>query len=266
MSFRHDGLDERLRIGAELVALPGKPVTAEALAHMMLMAASCGVADFAAADQHAGQAEHIADRYDLPTVAAVISIYRATRTALNGDAVAAAELYRQAAAQLDRLGQAGTGLEILGRSSLLIMQDRTAEITSELDAVPRMPALFPELYALGLAAAGRAAEARAVANPLCPIRRDRRWLFLTGIRGLLAIALDDRERAESAYQALLPYAARPAGADTMLITLWPVAQILGDLARHLDLPGAEAHYRHALAIAMQAQAQPWQEAAMRHLD
>jgi DNA-binding SARP family transcriptional activator len=266
LSFRHDGLDERLRIGAELVALPGKPVTAEALAHMMLMAASCGVADFAAADQHAGQAEHIADRYDLPTVAAVISIYRATRTALNGDAVAAAELYRQAAAQLDRLGQAGTGLEILGRSSLLIMQDRTAEITSELDAVPRMPALFPELYALGLAAAGRAAEARAVANPLCPIRRDRRWLFLTGIRGLLAIALDDRERAESAYQALLPYAARPAGADTMLITLWPVAQILGDLARHLDLPGAEAHYRHALAIARQAQAQPWQEAAMRHLD
>jgi hypothetical protein len=126
--------------------------------------------------------------------------------------------------------------------------------------------VVPELYALGLAAAGRAAEARAVATPLRAIRRDRRWLFLTGIRGLLAIALDDRDRAESAYQALLPYAARPAGADTMLITLWPVALILGDLARHLDLPGAEAHYRHALAIAEQAQAQPWREAAMRRLD
>ena len=37
---------------------------------------------------------------------------------------------------------------------------------------------------------------------------------MTGVRGLLAVALDDRERAESAYQALLPYAARPAGADT----------------------------------------------------
>ena len=71
----------------------------------------------------------------------------------------------------------------------------TPEITSELDSDPRMPALFLDLYAPGLAAAGRAADARAVA----PIRRDRRWLFLTGIRGLLAIALDDRDRAESAY-------------------------------------------------------------------
>ena len=31
----------------------------------MLMAASSGAADFAAADRHADQAAHIADRYDL---------------------------------------------------------------------------------------------------------------------------------------------------------------------------------------------------------
>ncbi len=221
LSFWHDGLDERLRIGAELLTLPGKPVTTEALAHVMLMAASSGGADFAAADQHARQAARIADRYDLPTVAAAVSIYRATRAALDGDSAAAAELYQQAAAQYGRVGQHGAGLAILGRSSLLIMQDRTAEITSELDGDPRMPALFPELYALALSAAGRAADARAVATPLRPLRRDRLWLFLTGIRALLAIALDDRERAESAYQALLPFAARPAGADTMLITSGP---------------------------------------------
>ena len=98
-----------------------------------------------------------------------------------------------------------------------------------------------------------------------PIRRDRRWLFLTCIRGLLAIALDDRERAESAYQALLPFAARPAGADTMLITLRPVAQILGDLARYLGIPSAQAHYKQALAIAEQAHVEPWHEAAIRRL-
>ena len=268
LSFRHDGLDERLRIGAELLALPGKPVTAEALAHMMLMAACSGGADFAAADLHADQAARIGDRYDLPTVAAAVSIYRATRAALNGDSAAAAELYRQAAAQLGRLGlwRQGAWLGILGRSSLLIMQDRMADITSELESDPRMPALFPELYALGLAAAGRAAEARAVATPLRPIRRDRRWLFQTGIRGLLAIALDDHERAESAYQALLPFAARPAGADTMLVTLWPVAQILGDLARYLGIPGAQAHYEHALAIAEHAHVEPWCEAAIKCMD
>ena len=268
LSFRHDGLDERLCIGAELLALPGKPVTAEALAHMMLMAASCGGADFATADQHADQAARIADRYDLPTVAVAVSIYRATRAALNGDSAAAAGLYQQVAAQLGRLGLwlQGAGLGILGRSSLLIMQDRMAKITGELEGDPRMPAVFPELYALGLAAAGRAAEARAVATPLRPIRRDRRWLFQTGIRGLLTIALDDRQRAESAYQALLPFAARPAGADTMLITLWPVAQILGDLARYLGIPGAQAHYEHALAIAEHAHVEPWRQAAMKRMD
>jgi len=268
LSFRHDGLDERLCIGAELLALPGKPVTAEALAHMMLMAANCGGADLATADQHADQAGRIADRYNLPTVAVAVSIYHATRAALNGDSAAAAGHYQQVAAQLGRLGlwAQGAALGILGRSSLLIMQDRMAEITGELEGDPRMPAVFPELYALGLAAAGRAAEARAVATPLRPIRRDRRWLFQTGIRGLLTIALDDRERAESAYHALLPFAARPAGADTMLITLWPVAQILGDLARYLGIPGAQAHYEHALAIAEHAHVEPWREAAMKRMD
>ncbi|MGB6452967.1 MAG: BTAD domain-containing putative transcriptional regulator [Streptosporangiaceae bacterium] len=266
LSFRHDGLDERLRIGAELLSLPAKPVTAEALAHMMLMAASCGAADFAAADQHADQAAGIADRYDLPTVAAAVSIYRATRAALRGDP-AAAEFYRQAGAEMDRLGlgpQHGAVLAILGRSAVLIMQDRMAEITAELCDDPRTPSLLPELHALGLAATGRAAEAR-VASPLHPIRPDRRWLFLTGIRGLLAIALADREHAEFAYQALLPYAGRPAGADTMLITLGPVAQILGDLARYLGLPSSEAHYQHALAIAEHADVQMWREAALRRM-
>ena len=75
------------------------------------------------------------------------------------------------------------------------------------------------MYALALAASGRAAEARAVAGKPRLIRRDMFWLFLTGVRGLLAIALDDHERAQSAYQDLLPYAARPAGADTAVMTL-----------------------------------------------
>jgi hypothetical protein len=50
-----------------------------------------------------------------------------------------------------------------------------------------------------------------------------------------------------------------------MFTLWPAAQILGDLARYLRLPGAEAHYRHALAIAGRAHVEPWREAATRRL-
>lgn len=266
-SFRYDGQAERLSLGTELLALPGKPVTAEAIAHLLLMAASSGAGDFGSADLHAGQAARIADRYDLQVIAAMVSIYQAMRTGLDGDLTAAEKLYRQVAGQIDRLGlwQHGAGVSVLGRLSLLITQDRVAEITGELDGYPWMPVVFPELYALALAASGRVSEARTVAARPHPIRQDRFHLFMTGIRGLLAIALDDRELAQSAYQALLPHAARPAGADTAVLTLGPTAQILGDLARYLSLPSAEGHYRHALAIAEQARVEPWREAAMRRL-
>ena len=266
-SYRHDGLAERQRLGAELLALPGKPVTAEALAHVALMGISSSTANFDAADGHADQAARIADRYRLPAVTVMISIHRALRAAVDGDMAIAEQLYRQAAAELDRLGlwQYGAGVSIAGRFSLLIMQDRVAEMASELKPLASMSAMFVEPYALALTAAGRTAEARTLAGRPRPIRRDVLWLFNTGVRGLLAIAIDDLERAESAYQDLLPYAARPVGADSATLTLWPAAQILGDLARHFCFPGAEAHYRHALAIAEQAHVEPWREAAMKRL-
>lgn len=270
-SYRHDGLAERQSLGTELLALPGKPVTAEALALLMLMEASSGAGDFAAADLRASQATDIAERYDLPAAATAICMYRAMRAAVDGDLARAGELYRQAAAGMDRLGLGwqGPGVTILGRFAMLVMQDRVAEAAGELELpsrIPRAAAVFAEPYALALAASGRAAEARAAAGRPRPIPRNVLWLFLTGVRGLLAIAIDDRERAESAYHALLPYAGRPAGADSVLVTLWPTAQILGDLARHLGRPGAQAHYRQALAVAEQAHVKPWREAAVRRLD
>jgi DNA-binding SARP family transcriptional activator len=266
-SFSHDGLAERLRLGAELLAVPDKPVTAEAFAHLMLAAASGGAADFEAADQHADQAARIADRYHLPTVAAMVCIHRALRAAVDGNMATADQLYRQAATGLERLGlwQHGAGVSVLGRFSLLIMQDRMQEMTGELEMLSGRSAEILEPYALALAAAGHASEARTAAARPLPIRRDLLWLFKTGVRGLLAIAIDDRERAESAYRDLLPYAARPVGADSMIATLWPAAQILGDLAHHFRFPGAEAHYRKALAVAEQARVELWRQAAIRCL-
>ncbi len=273
-SFRHDGLAERRSLGAELLALPGKPVTADAFAHVMLMRADSGGADFDAADLHAAQAAHIAERYDLPVVAAQVGYYRALRAMLDGNLAAAEDLYQRADAHIIalRMWQPGTGLSggagNLGRFCVLLVHDRLAEIVGELERACRevgAPVFLSEPYALALAASGRITEAREVADRPRPIPPDGFWLFLTGIRGLLAIAIDDRQRGESAYQALLPYAGRPAGADLAMFTLWPAAQILGDLARYLRLPGAEAHYRHALAIAGRAHVEPWREAATRRL-
>ena len=262
-SFRSGGPDERLRIGGELLTVSGKPATAEAAAQAMLMSASCGIADFRAADWHAAEAARIAERYQLPTIEAAIGMYSAMRAALNGDPAAAAERYRDAARQLGGFGlrMHAAAVDAVATSALLITQGRAAEIAGE----PSVASLFPELYALGLTAAGHAAEARSAAGRMLPVPRDRMWLFMTGVRGLLGITVDDRERALSAYQALLPYAAQPAGAEALLITLWPVAQILGDLARYLGLPGAGAHYRDALAISERAGVQSWHDAAAGRL-
>jgi len=269
-SYRHDGLDERHRLGAELLALPGKPVTAEALAHLMLMTAYSGAADFAAADRHAAEAGTIADRYNLPVIATRVTAYRALRSALGGDAAAADEGYRQAAEQMGRLGmwQHGGALRLLGQFCIHLTQDRAAESAeglAQMHSVPAWSGLLSEMYALALAAAGRADQARAVARRPRPIFRDMFWLLMTGVRGLLGIAIDDRRRAGAAYQALLPFAGRPAGADTGAVTLWPAALILGDLARYLGHPGADAHYRQALAVAGQAGVRSWAQAARDRL-
>lgn len=261
-SFRSGGPDERRRIGGELLAVSGKPATAEAAAQAMLMSASCGAGDFRAADRHAAEAERIARRYQLPTIGVATGLYRAMRTALDGDP-AAAERYREASRQLGTFGLRlhATIVDQVAAAVLLIMQGRMAEIADELS----LAGWFPELHALGLAAAGRAAEARAVAGRMLPVPRDRMWLFANGVRGLLGIAADDRDRAGSAYQALLPYATQPVGAESLLITLWPAAQILGDLARYLGLPAADAHYREALAIGDREGVQSWRETAASRL-
>ena len=267
-TYRRDGLAERQALGAELLTLPGKPVTAEALAHLMLMAASSGAADFAAADRHASQAAQLAARYDTPTAGAVISMYRGLRAAVDGDVTGAVQRYQEAAATMTRFGlaRAGAGTALFGRFAVLVIQDRAGEMTADLERVYNVPgagAVVAEPYAIALAAAGRVAEARAVAGPPQPLARDVLWLFLTGVRGLAAVALDDRPRAESAYQDLLPYADRPAGADNVVLTLGPAAQILGDIARHFGRPGAEGHYERALAVAERAGVALWREAALR---
>jgi DNA-binding SARP family transcriptional activator len=268
-SFRHDGQEERLQLGGELLALPGSPVTTRALAHLMLMVAHSGRGGFAEADRHAAEAAEIADRYDLPVIATRVGTYRAMRAALAGEA-SADELYHQAAARMSQLGmwQHGVAVQTLGMFGLHVTEDRAGASARDLELMytdSRWKGFFSEMYAVALAASGRIDDARAVAGPPVPVRRDFFWLFVTGIRGILAIAIDDRGRADSVYDALLPFAGRPAGADTGAMTLWPSALILGDLARYLGRPGASDHYRHALAVAEEAGVRSWSEAAAARL-
>jgi hypothetical protein len=261
--FRPAELAERVSLSAEMLALPGAPVTATAVAHLGLMMTVCGSADFLTADRHAGEAARMAAEYDLPTVAVLVTMYRAMRAGVDGDMASAEDLYQQAASHLSRLGlgQHAALVSILTKAVLLLTQDRVAAMADD----PGLLVVFPELYALGLAASGDVAKATELATMARPNRLNPRWLFRATVRALLAIAIDDRDRAVAAYQALLPFASRPAGAESTLITLGPVAQVLGDLARYLGRSDADVHYRHALAIAERAQAKPWREAATKAL-
>lgn len=268
-SYRHDGLEERLRLARELLALPGQPVTALALAHLMLMAGHCGRASFGDADLHAAEAWRISVRYDLPAIATRVSAYQALRAALAGDPDAC-QRYEQATEQMTRLGmwQHGAALALLGGFCVHVTAGRAGDSAPGLERMHTYQpwtGLLSEMYALSLAASGRVVQAREVAGHPVPVRRDMFWLFMTGVRGLLGVAIDDRDRAESSYQALLPFSGRPAGADTGAITLWPAAQILGDLARYLGLPGADDHYRQALVVADQAKVDSWAREARRRL-
>jgi DNA-binding SARP family transcriptional activator len=269
-TFRCDGLAERLSLGAELLDLPGKSVTTEALGHIVLMGANSEAADFRAADRHADQAARIGERHDLMIAAVPVSFYRALRTALSADVPAAEEAYRRTAAQMDRLGQwqHGAFVSMLGRFCLRTTQGGAGAMVDELEPLHQIPLRTPLLaapYALALTAAGRVPEARAVMARMPTVRRDMFWLLLTAVCAMLAIAVDDTERAGSCYQELLPYAARPAGIQTGSMTLWPTAQILGDLACYLRVDDARAHYRHALAIAERCGVAPWRDAAMSRL-
>jgi DNA-binding SARP family transcriptional activator len=269
-SFRHDGLAERLSLGAELLALPAKPVTTEALAHLMIMQGKCGSGDFGAADLHADEAWLIANRYDIPVAAVKVGCYRAMRAALTGDVGLADDRYRQVGQQMKSIGmwEHGVGTWLLGMFCCRVMQDRAGDSVADLERVHgRYPwtGPFAEIYALTLAAAGRTTEARAAAPKPYFRHWDAFWLLMAGVRGLLAVAMDDQERAEWAYEALLPYADRPTGADTGIMTLGPAAQILGDLAGYLGLGGAGAHYQRALVVAERAGVALWRDTASQRL-
>jgi DNA-binding SARP family transcriptional activator len=270
-TFRRDGLAERLSLGAELLDLPVKSVTTEALGHVILMVVNTAAADFRAADLHADEAARIAERHSLMLAAVPVGFYRALRKALSADVPAAEELYRRGAAQMDRLGlwQHGALVSLMGRFCLRTTLGQAGDMIEELEPLHQIPVPVPAIaasYALALAAAGRVPEARAIAARMPPVHRDLLWLVVTAVCALLAIAIDDTERARSCYRELLPYAARPAGTDTGTMALWPTAQILGDLARYLGVDDAQAHYRHALAIAERSGVVPWRDAAMRHLE
>ncbi|MET8357694.1 BTAD domain-containing putative transcriptional regulator [Micromonospora sp. NPDC005171] len=273
-AFHRVGLaDARARIGAELVDLAARHhlVTFEVLGHLVLVQASCALADRPGADAHARAADRLAERYELPLVDVFTRWYAALRLALDGDSDAAARAYRSAADLVSADGMPGLtqGLLPLALLGLRLADTVDADLSTtepgaadrlitglgaddwaELDWGPYEPWVRPLLL---LAADDREAATAALrALPEGPhdLLREVRLCLV----GRAARALDDRATMTRVHAELLP-AADELAAGSGVLTVGPVAGHLADLAaalgRHEE---AAEHRRTARAVTARATA------------
>ncbi|MEU4084664.1 BTAD domain-containing putative transcriptional regulator [Streptomyces aureus] len=170
--------------------------------------------------------------------------------------VAVAELRTAGAVDL-------SGLAGLAVGCMRLQQDRLAEFLPVLLAVWEQYQPHNEaLTALALLAADRPEEAREVFGRRAPLLRDFAYPILAALRGVAAIAFDDREAAAEVYAALLPLQGLAGGASSLSIVYRPIAHTLGDLARFLgDQERARHHYLDALRVAAAWDSPHWEACA-----
>ncbi|MCT9932978.1 AAA family ATPase [Planotetraspora sp. A-T 1434] len=269
-TFRGDSPAVRERLGTELLRLAeaNGMATGQVVAHLILMQRALAELDFPEADRHADQAERLGERYDLPMPRSLATFYRAFRLAIAGEYVEAERLYREGAHAHSRVGawRFEVGLSYMSRYCLGLLQGDVTGMLAESELVAQHWDVAAEPYALALAAAGRTGEARQVAGRPRPIRPDYYARLFIVVRGLLGMALGDKERVLEAYDALAPYPRGIVTQGTGLLPLWPVAQVLGDLAAYLGRADEAAErYGAALEIATGVGATAWVDAARQGL-
>jgi DNA-binding SARP family transcriptional activator len=235
-SFGRAGLAPRRdAIGAELISLSARHglVTAEVLGHLIRLQARSALADFAGADRHAGAADRLAERHELPLVGLFTHWYRVLKLTATGAASPGelSDAYRDAAALLDGAGMPGLqqGLPGLARLSVRVLHGLPAPTEEEIDWGPYEPWARP-LVLLAQHRDGEAAAAlRRVGDPPRDLLLEAMWC----LAGRAAIAVGDRATMERAHGRLAPAAAELAGAGSGLITLGPVSQHLDALVAAL---------------------------------
>src|SRR5690606_7225411 len=178
--------------------------------------------------------------------------------------------YRNAARLTARAGmlEGRQDLPLITSFCLALVDGRAADMVEPLGEAHQRKAKWTlDAYALALAAAGHVKDARAIAAVRTPVRPDFLYELAMTWRALAGMLLGDNGRMQEAYDTLGPFADRIAGAGTGVVALWPVAQTLGDLARHLGQPdAARAHYEKALAVAERVGVSRWVTAARQALD
>ncbi|MEV5408685.1 BTAD domain-containing putative transcriptional regulator [Thermopolyspora sp. NPDC052614] len=271
-SYGIPAVGEREAIGRELVEVgqaSGQPAV-QALAHLVLMECAAARGDFAEADKQIAAAEALARQYDLPAPAAVAAWYAGQRLMIAGDYPGAEAAYRNAARLTARAGmlEGRQDLPLITSFCLALVEGRAADMVEPLGEAHQRKAKWTlDAYALALAAAGHVKDARAIAAVRTPVRPDFLYELAMTWRALAGMLINDNGRMQEAYDTLTPFSDRIAGAGTGVVALWPVAQTLGDLARHLGrTDAARGHYEKALAVAERVGVPRWVTAAQEALD
>ncbi|MDF2704398.1 MAG: ATPase-like protein [Nonomuraea muscovyensis] len=206
------------------------------------------------------EALELARTYQMREAIAVAEITLASLALIEGRFADAELLYIKADEGMRRIGSVhATGFLQLALATIWLNE---GTLGAHLDDVRALHAalgpMTSDLLALALHANGLDAEAREVRASPSPIRPDFFFTFLTTLRAMAIVALNDRDAAEEIYATLLPHRnGPPAGAASLSVALRPVAHTLGELAVLLGRTEAAAHFTQAATIAERWNAPHW---------
>ncbi|MEU6726718.1 BTAD domain-containing putative transcriptional regulator [Nonomuraea wenchangensis] len=225
-----------------------------------LAAVAAAANDPATMRQAASEALDLARAYRMRGAIPVAEITLATLALVEGRFADAELLYVRADEGMRRAGSVhATGFLPLALATIRLNDGTLGAHLDDVRALhATLGAMTSDLLALALHANGLDAEAREVRAASGPIRPDFFFTFLTTVRAMAVVALNDRDAAEEVYAALLPHRdGPPAGAANLAVALRPVAHTLGELALLLGRAEAAAHFAQAAAIAERWNAPHW---------
>ncbi|MFD4249114.1 BTAD domain-containing putative transcriptional regulator [Amycolatopsis thermoflava] len=207
-----------------------------------------------------GEALDLARAYRMPEAIGAAEIALATLVLIEGRYAEAERRYTEATERMHHTGSVHAGFRHLARATIWLNDGTLGDHLDDVRALHEaLGPMVTDLLALALHATGHDAEAHRTRAAAPPIRPDFFFTFLTSLRALAAIALDDTGTAAQTYTALLPHHDNPpAGAESLSLALPPVAHTLGELALLLHRPGdAAAHFTRAATIAEKWNAPHW---------
>ncbi|MFC8349746.1 BTAD domain-containing putative transcriptional regulator [Streptomyces sp. NPDC057280] len=234
------------------------------MSHYIAARIAAGRNDPAQMERCLTRADDIARTYELQGLFAVARLRHCMLAMAQGRFDDAERTLAEAVDELRARGAVDlSGLAALSMGCIRVQQGRLAEMLPMLLAVwEQYQPVNEALTALSLAAAGRLEEARAVLDQRLPIQRDFAYVVLTQLRGMAAVAFDDRTLAAEVYQDLLPLHTLAGGVSNLSMAFRPVAQTLGELAQYLDRPDqARHHYLEAQRVATAWNSAHWADDA-----